>query len=494
MVDKSFLLKEKAFWALNIFMLALTVMLSLTVLLLSIFVIRTGAFLRPLPVVICTLLLGAVFILFYRLFSRYICLFLRYERALMPLSFLIYAAALFWFGNRLIIVPEYDLDLVQETAWALALGERGADVWHIYFSQFTNQIPITLLLAAFYRLGLLIGVTDYYIIGNFFNAVAIALTMLLCYRFARRFFPPEIAFCIYLFLILNPIWPLYVSWSSTDTFCLPFLMSGLLLLTDALEGRYRWLRIAAGFFLIAISFTIRAVNIIPVIAFFIYTASVHSWKKVLKALLIAVAAFWLCSVCYHAVCEPFDAPYHTDQRMPVTHWLMIGSNERTWGEFAQEDYELDISLPGYEERSETSRRIFFERIREMFPLRLIKHCIRKMAENWSSGYCIETTWQSVRAPGTVFEYTVGEKSAVVQYLCQAFRVLLYACLLIISLYRLIKRKSRIRFLLTAWLGALAFYLLWEAGQRYSLSFVPWLSIAAGEALTYIKPLWPSKGD
>ena len=118
----------------------------------------------------------------------------------------------------------------------------------------------------------------------------------------------------------------------------------------------------------------------------------------------------------------------------------------------------------------------------MFPMRLIKHCLRKMAETWSSGYCIETTWQSIRAPGRVFDYAVGEKSAVIQYICQSKRVLLYGCLLFLAAYRLIKGKREIRFLLTAWLGAIGFYLLWEAGQRYSLCFVPWMSIAAGEVL------------
>ncbi len=476
--------KSNLFGIFNLFMLSLTVLLTAVILMESVFVIRTGEFLRPFPVVISTILLGALFLLLYKAAkARFLE---KHDKKLIAALSAIYFLALFWFGNRLIVVPEYDLDLVQETAYMLALGERGGGIWHVYFARFTNQIPITLLLALFYKAGLLMGVTDYYIIGNFFNAMAISLTMGLGWLFARRHFDSAVSFIIYLFMICNPIWFLYVSWSSTDTFCLPFLMAGLLLLDNSLKGRFSYGRISAGAFLIAVSFTIRATNIILIIAYLIFISSRENWKKTLGAFLAIAAVFMLCSFGYHRLCDIYGAPYDTDERMPVTHWLMIGSNEESWGEFSSGDYEMDIVLPGYEERSEASREVFLERVKEMFPFRLIMHCMRKMAETWSSGYCIETTWQSVRAPGTVYEYTVGPKSALVQYLCQSFRVLLYLCLFILALYRLIKRKKEVRFLLTAWLGAMAFYILWEAGQRYSLSFVPWLSIAAGEVLELLK--------
>ncbi len=486
-------LKEKLFCIFNIFMLVLTVIFTAVIFFESIYVIRTGEFLEPFQTILCTLAVCGAFAVLYKLLFRYKELLLKLEWPLITALSIIYFLALFWFGNRLIIVPEYDLDFVQDSALMIADGDL-ASAWgrDPYFANFTNQIPLALLLALFYRIGFLLGFSDYYIIGNFFNALSISIAMFLCYKLSRKHFSIEAALTIYVFLILDPIWFLYVSWTSTDTFCLPFLMGGLCLLDESLGGRLRLGRVFAGFFLIFISFTIRATGIILVIAYFIFMVSKYDWKMLLKALFLAATAFLLCTALYHGICRYYGAPYDTDERLPASHWLMIGSNEESWGEFSSEDYERSLGLSGYEERSKVSREVFADRISSMFPLRLIKHCLRKMAETWSSGYCIETTWQSVRAPGRVFDYAVGAKSAVIQYICQSKRVLLYGCLLFLAAYRLIKGKREIRFLLTAWLGAIGFYLLWEAGQRYSLCFVPWMSIAAGEVLCIV--FKPAKND
>ena len=159
---------------------------------------------------------------------------------------------------------------------------------------------------------------------------------------------------------------------------------------------------------------------------------------------------------------------------------------------AEADYQFTLQTEGYEAKKEKTMEQAAKRLQEMGAGGLLAHGAEKLRLTWSEGYCIESTWYNVKAPGTVYDFSVGARSGGVQYLCQVFRVLLFAGLLWASCRGLLtpqlldRRRSGGKisgaFLMTAFLGAIAFYLLWESGQRYSLSFIPWLNIGAAAGL------------
>ena len=89
----------------------------------------------------------------------------------------LYTAGLIWYSARMTIIPQYDLNEVQAEALRLAAGGTGA--WSSYFMTFPHQIPVTLILAAAYRLGMAVGVNDFYMAGNAANALALGLSELI---------------------------------------------------------------------------------------------------------------------------------------------------------------------------------------------------------------------------------------------------------------------------------------------------------------------------
>ena len=412
----------------------------------------------------------------------------------------LYTAGLIWYSARMTIIPQYDLNEVQAEALRLAAGGTGA--WSSYFMTFPHQIPVTLILAAAYRLGMAVGVNDFYMAGNAANALALGLSALGTLLLAGRLMQKPAAITVFLFFVCNPIWFLYVSWTSTDTFCIPFALWGLYFLIKSEEKGYRPAFLAAGFGLLFVSMGIRAVNIVLVIAWFLHLCFRENRRNIAKAALMAALIYAGLTAAYRGVCSAVEAPYDSEARFPVSHWVMMGLNRDTAGSFAEADYQFTLQTEGYEAKKEKTMEQAAERLQEMGAGGLLAHGAEKLRLTWSEGYCIESTWYNVKAPGTVYDFSVGTRSGGVQYLCQVFRVLLFAGLLGASCRGLLTPQLLERrhsggkisgaFLMTAFLGAIAFYLLWESGQRYSLSFIPWLNIGAAAGLAGWKKISTDK--
>ena len=368
------------------------------------------------------------------------------------------------------------------------ISENSLTITGSYFSKYPNQIPLLIFVYGFTKIGSIFGTTNVLLMGTIFNAIFMALTGYFIYLIGKDLKSPKAGLLALIFMIINPIFYLYSSYFYTDTLCMPFGVIGLYLIIKSIKTNNTIskivLAILSGFFFF-IGLKIRIVVAILLIAVCIYilinkqiTSKLKIYLALLIGLVIGILGFKLAY-------NYFEIDLDENAAFPITHWLMMGLNEEYTGGYNASDHDITFNEPTKEEKIEKNIEEIKTRLKDLGIIGVLKLETFKTTRTWSSGnYGVYAKLNNTSDGVGIYEYLggYGNTNIFMKYSLQILKTYI-SFMVLLGIYQIIKKKNaEYNFdtvIYIALFGAILFYLIWEAAQRYSLSFLPWMIIPLG---------------
>lgn len=397
-------------------------------------------------------------------------------------------------GYNFQVTPTTDSYMICEQALLLAKGQVeqiGQGLDSVYFTVYTNNNFLVILLSYFFKALLAFGVEDIIIPLTILNSVFINLSIWLSFLFVKEIAGIRNACKVLLLFVFSPVFYVSLPWSYSVTYSLPFQV-GLLYLAIkiAKEKRslYLVMRIVLLGFFSVIGFNIRPTTIIPLIAIIICAIiNKISKKEILKKDVCIVAIFLLSVILIHTACKGvvnkyYDADSNT-RAYPITHWIMTGLHED--GTVSAEYNNFTQSFETTDEMRAANIKEIRATLSEYGVSGTVNHIGRKLRISWIDGsYNASVRMHPNRVYSPLSKYLVGEKKDLFLYYSQSFYI---AILLFVLVSLLIQKKQKCNEYLfpidLTIFGAIVFYIIWEGKESFSLPFLPLLYILAVNGAT-----------
>lgn len=361
----------------------------------------------------------------------------------------------------------------------------------VYFARYGNNYPFTILIYYICKIVRFCGFRCYTAVLMVLNVILIDLSGVFALKTVKML-RGNIAGIKFLFLFLfSPTTYTWIIFTYTNTFSMPFIMGVLYYGIKAMrreENRMRNIMLAAVWG--AVGYQIRATSIIPLIAVMIgilLTARIRSGKEKRIMILLVTGIFVGTMLVSSYICREHLVNREQGRTFPFTHWVMMGLNIQESGFFNNTDVKFSASKPTKQEKIKGNLKKIRERWLEMGPTGYALLVARKMKAVWGSGVdgCLRfhTNGENI---SEIHQYIYGDKSGVFAIYCQVFRSVTFLFVLF-SVFIQICRKGVEEFFVISLtvLGAILFYVLWEANCKYNICFMPLLYILMGDGITRV---------
>ena len=405
-----------------------------------------------------------------------------YSNKLIIVILIIEFILLFISSCLIISIPK--VDLLHILTGINSLNNTGSIINNEYFSIYSNN---KFLFMTLYYLQTILPIYNR-IIFNIFSSLSITIMSLYVYKSIKIISNKNNALLGLIITATQPIFYLYVSYCYTDIFVLPFTTILFYLIIKNIKtnkpNKSILYSILIGV-LTVIGYKIRAVVIFVLIAYFIYIIFNKCIKSQIKNIFIIFISFILTLLLVNIKENSFFKLNDDSKKFPITHWIMMGSNEEKNGFYNQSDYLLSYNAKDIKERKELNIEITKERIKQQGILKNIKLFITKIYTVWSRGdYSYQKYLELVYNYNFLYKYVIEDKNIIINYILQINKILVII-LTIISLIKIYKLKKVSILSITIFISII-FYLIWEVCPRYGLSFLPWLIIISSYSFEFIK--------
>ncbi len=364
-----------------------------------------------------------------------------------------------------------------------------------YFAKYVNNHPITIITFVFLKIGRILGVVApnfqngiYYL--QWINMFAIDAALLCGFLFVRDLLKSKaLSICYMLFVVLSPLTYVWIPYYYTNTISMPFYMIALLLLCRFLfldkNGEKKTVTkkemglLAFAGICAYLGFAIRATVGITLIA--LVVGCVFGLTKVEKKHLLGVAILLMGVIIGLSSMKIISHKYvkfdYSDSAFPVMHWVMMGTKGN--GTFNKKDENFTAYFTTAEEKSSATKAQLSSRLHELEVDGTIKLVFRKLFVTFGDGTGEYTHMLSISDNyDGLYRYVYGDKNhwliwyTRAMYLASILASIVYA----VSLFNR-KKFEPCGIVLINILGAYLFYMLWESGSVYSISFMPLFYIA-----------------
>ena len=428
----------------------------------------------------------------------------RAARALAPAFTLLLFAVHLLMGYLLEYTPSGDNFMLYKSSQMLATDGNfdNYPYFYLYLSRFSNQWGFTLMLTAFYKLILALGVTQTFYPLVLVQAVLYVFSTRATLRIARRLSGAKGE--LMTLLMLACCLPMYVAAAVlyTDTFSVPFIMVALDLALRIKDAQSRGAQLALSAACGAVVLIGCQIKMTVLIALM---AAVIVWLLEMKpgramlctALCAAIVGGGTAAVQHYMKNEVLDPEMVAQHHTPAIHWVMmsIPSGNNPYGGFSG-DYAITWGMMEEGAAHEEVMASIYSRMKDKiytlrYPNRLISAALRKdsafmgdgtygMTEMLDDGPVRENVVSSFVLEGRS-RYRLHMTLCTGVWLAQLTLALL-ACV------RDIRRSDpasgakagslRYMTLYVAFFGAALFLMLWEARGRYLFGFVAVLLLLA----------------
>lgn len=452
----------------------------------------------PLGIGACCATAVIFFMVFYKISGD--ILKRREKKALKIICFCLPSIALliqFYFLFYLRSYYKWDSGFVIGAAASLVEKGKVTEEAFYYMSVYPNQNTFVLITAALIKLGNLLGVTaaDRSLLFNLFNMACLDLSVFLTFPILKKIRPelPGWKLCrILLVLLCNPFLYVGVSYYYTITLSLP-LSQGFLYLMLSLfckenckkETKKRnnlALKMILAGVLLGVGYELRATAVI----FAIGAVAVGVWMliegmyKKRGSLVLALCLMVITALLTASALSSFQEKYvgidTEDTAFPASHWLMMSLTMP--GSHNGEDEAYTASFPTREEKEEAVKVRMKEKLDAMSLqdyFTLVKTKMKNTFGTGMNGYTIFLA-DALRTD-SIYEGVFGSRRDITVLWHQGYHLFIMAGILLALgrfLYLAIKGKE-IDFCIflqaLILLGAILFYVLWEASEQYSVPFM-----------------------
>ena len=364
-----------------------------------------------------------------------------------------------------------------------------------YFAKYANNHPITILTFVFLKIGHMIGIVApdfhngiYYL--QWINLVAIDVALFSGFLFVKDFFKSKsLNLCYMLFVVFSPLTYVWIPYYYTNTISMPFYMLALFLLCRFLfvdrDGEKQpltkkdiCLLALAGAFAY-VGFSIRATVVITLIA--LVMGCILGIRKIEKkyfiACFIVLFGVMVGVVSMKFLSNKYVKFDYSDSAFPVTHWVMMGT--KGVGTFNKKDENFTAYFVTAEDKSNATKSLLKSRLQELKVTGTVKLAFDKMHVTFGDGTGDFTHMLSIseRYDG-IYRYVYGDKNHWLVWYTQSMYFASMLASIIYAVSLLIKKQFHPGgIVLINLLGAYMFYILWESGSVYSISFMPLFYIA-----------------
>ena len=364
------------------------------------------------------------------------------------------------------------VDLIHILTEINSLNDTGSILNSVYYSVYPNN---RFLLIILYGLQKIIPIGNQ-ILFSLLSTICISVMSLFTYKTVNKVLNLNKGLLSLFICVLSPIFYLYVSYYYTDVLMLPFASILIYLIVKTKDEKNLKSNVLYGLLIgiiAIIGYKIRAVAIFILVAYFVYLIFTKKILIVLKKFAPIIIGAILTITCIDTIENKFFTNVNVDKEFPMTHWIMMGVNEKSYGYYSQDDYNLSSSASNVSERTDLNIKEIKNRLSDLGPFGTVKLLVVKLVSVWGKGdYSYQKYLELVNDFNPSYSYLLEDKNIVINYLLQ-FSKIVVMFMAIISLINIYKsgKKSIIAISL---FGAVFFYLVWEVCPRYGLSFLPWL--------------------
>ena len=364
------------------------------------------------------------------------------------------------------------VDLIHILTEINSLNDTGSILNSVYYSVYPNN---RFLLIILYGLQKIIPISNQ-ILFSLLSTICISVMSLFTYKTVNKVLNLNKGLLSLFICVLSPIFYLYVSYYYTDVLMLPFASILIYLIVKTKDEKNLKSNVLYGILIgiiAIIGYKIRAVAIFILVAYFVYLIFTKKILIVLKKFAPIIIGAILTITCIGTIENKFFTNVNVDKEFPMTHWIMMGVNEKSYGYYSQDDYNLSSSASNVSERTDLNIKEIKNRLSDLGPFGTVKLLVVKLVSVWGKGdYSYQKYLELVNDFNPSYSYLLEDKNIVINYLLQ-FSKIVVMFMAIISLINIYKsgKKSIIAISL---FGAVFFYLVWEVCPRYGLSFLPWL--------------------
>lgn len=398
---------------------------------------------------------------------------------------ILFFVAMLIFGSLVTSIPTYDLSNIQREA-SLMLDNNGKFVSEGYFSVYSNQVSLAILVYYIYKIGSFFNIENLKVFGMIINCLCISLTAFFSYATVKKLENHELGLVTLLFFIINPMFYAYSSYFYSDTLSMIFAASSIYIFIVAMKSENIKtkipLEIVSGIIL-ALGFEIRVVLAILIIGIII-SLFLKLNKKMLIDIISLITGFFIGIAIYYVIRIPFEPKINKNLEFPVTHWVMMGINANKDGRWNAEDYQYTEKFKTYDEKVDNNIEEIKRRFSELKYAKLFEFLGKKIAVNWSNG-CYDYNAKLINSDNinSIYEYVCGNKKIFFTYYCQICKITVLIIFMTLVIKELKSSENKYSFLTISVFGAFIFYLIWEVLTRYSLSFLPWMILGFGIGIT-----------
>lgn len=384
-----------------------------------------------------------------------------------------------------------DPSRVQSEALAmLKLNQGQMDEQNQYFQSYPNNHFIVILFYYFYKILGSMGITEIWIPSIILNVFCIDIGIYFTYAAVKKIKSVTAANMVLFFFLICPNTYLWLTSVYTNTISFPFIMGILFLGLDMesvkLPGILKYVLLGI---LMVVGYFIRPTTIIPIIALVLYHGVCFfqrrgeggiqgdsvKIKRIKEVSVRFLLLFFVCGLtwfsCKKLIYRHVDANKFTEN-FPIEHWIMMGMNQETGGGFSREDRIFTSSLSGIEGKRQGARDRLKQRIQHMGISGVAQLFMEKLTRVWAMGddEGIPCSRYAYRYP-PLYRYFIGQYNTWFVFYMQALRIVMFLLIGIGLVKQLCYRQATPLFLYAlTLLGAICFFLIWEAGKRYNICF------------------------
>lgn len=372
-------------------------------------------------------------------------------------------------------------------------GAIGLD--NVYFDRYPNNIMLVYTLVLFYKIGNVLYSSNPYmvvvVIVNFIVCLSVFLSTLCIYRITKNRSVTIIGMIIGIVLTALSPW-IIVPYS--DAIGMIFPVSAIFGYVF-IKNKY-WKYATTTFFSLLGYFYKPTSSIIFIALILLSTASLinllikktlsvkHSILCIMAVLIAATGVF----VAQKAVTDLNKTEIAEQDRVTMTHYLMMGLNAEYEGVYSYDDVLYSWSFPDVSSRQAANIEVAKDRIREMGPSGLIKLLVKKNLNNYNDGsfawsregsfyYEVpESKGKTADLLRSIY-YAEGENHTIFLFIEQVIWLMI---LISISFCVFIKRKNNdvVNLIALSLLGLSIFLLIFECRSRYLFVYSPLFVVLA----------------
>lgn len=406
-------------------------------------------------------------------------------------------------GYKMLSMQHTDLGTVYDSAWEIVNEgmvntiytgkEQHAWVFegsnNDYFVHYHNNIPILAMLSGFYKIISNFELSAEDLLSNYLsvllNIVFIMSAIIFGMLTARNLFGNK-GMRVYLLVSVLFV-PYYINACRfyTDTLSLPFVSLTCWIYTVK-EDRFKWPFLKYGLLGMVLGFGIlmkgSVVILFVAVCMHLVLNDIKNIRYVLvtAAMVIGIGAAWNI---YIQNCSWIDMSDNDALECPPTHYLMMGINRDSFGNFSLADVNFTEQYGSKAEKEKANidkikqRIVGFGTLNELF-----EYEFSKAANTWFDGQYMQDehiSWGIKK--GKIYDWLIGGRkyNGLFKIYTQVYTYIMHIFVIAGALLSIKKPKADYAmFLRLTMLGVILFFMLWESKSRYILNFTPVFMLAA----------------